>query len=370
MNSVQSLSANDRSGVSSNLAREIKEFCSLYDDYRQEERETHYAMLESLKEQKAKQRQQGKKEQDEVFKQMTRNVEKERATAGDCLDSGTSTMSGEERPRILTFAEFLYLREKINKTRKKVKELYMNWQAEYEEARTTEESVVIHRFYEPQVQKYETKYRMLHNALKHALYELKRVSSPRGSAPKLTPSVAASEDKFTLKDKERNRDKSCVETPHRYSTREGRLTPITPAYEDMRTVTPYHGTTVEAQEDIPATEGGEESEEVTQQPSDPIGKTELRDVPPISVEYRPDGIEERICQEDMSRQNEIPRESRREGALTTTRDFFNSVTERRSATEVPATTMTGVSQLDTPPTTSAPEIEHHGPSPVRTFPLS
>ena len=28
----------------------------------------------------------------------------------------------------------------------------------------------------------------------------------------------------------------------------------------MRTATPYHGTTVEAQEDLSATEGGEESE--------------------------------------------------------------------------------------------------------------
>ena len=161
-----------------------------------------------------------------------------------------------------------------------------------------------------------------------------------------------------------------METPHRYSTREGRLTPMAPTCEDMRTVTPYHGSTIETQEDLLATEKGEGIEKVTQQPLDPIEKTESRDVPPISVEYRPDEIKERVHQENMSRQNEIPRESRREGALTTTRDFFNSVTERRSATEVPAITMTGVSQLDTPPTTSAPETEHLESSPVRTFPLS
>ena len=182
--------------------------------------------------------------------------------------------------------------------------------------------------------------------------------------------MAALEDASTLIEKEWNRGKSHVEIPHRYSTREGRLTPITPAYEDMRTATPFHGTTVESQEDLSATEGGEESEKVTQQPSDPIEESEPRDVPPISVEYRPDGIEERICQEDMSRKNEIPRESSREDALTTTNYFFHNVTERRSATEVPVTTMTGVSQPDTPPTTSASEIEHPEPSLVRTFPPS
>ena len=138
----------------------------------------------------------------------------------------------------------------------------------------------------------------------------------------------------------------------------------------MRTATPFHGTTVESQEDLSATEGGEESEKITQQPSDPIEESESRDVPPISVEYRPDGIEERICQEDMSRKNEIPRESSREDALTTTNYFFNNVTEKRSATEVPATTMTDVSQPNTPPTTSAPEIACPEPSPIRTFPPS
>ena len=246
----------------------------------------------------------------------------------------------------------------------------MNWQAEYDEARTPEESVDIHRFYEPQVQKYEMKYKMWCQALKHIHGEIKRVSSPKGSAPELTPNVTALGDKFTLKDKERNRGKSRVETPHRYSTREGRLTPIAPAYEDMRTVTPYYGSTVETQEDLLATEKGEEIEKVPPQPLDPIEKSESRGVPPISVEYRPDEIKKRVHQENMSRKDEISRECSRENALTQTRDFFNNVTERRSATEVPTTTVAGVSQPDTPPMTSAPEIEHPEPSPIRTFPLN
>ena len=72
----------------------------------------------------------------------------------------------------------------------------------------------------------------------------------------------------------------------------------------------------------------------------------------------------------MSRGNKITRESSKEDALATTRCFFGNNTERRSATEIPVTTTMSVSQTDTPPTTSAPEIECPEPSPVRTFPPS
>ena len=370
MKSVRPTSSNDRSGVSSNLSREIQEFCSHWDDYRPDERETHHVRLESMREQKEKQKKLAKRESVEVFEQMTRNVEKERVTAGDCLNSGTSTISSKERPKVVTLAEFRYLKEKINKARQKIEELYMNWQAEYDKARTTEESVDIHRFYEPQVQKYERKYKWLCGTLKYIHGEIKRVTSPKGSTPELTPNVTAVGDTFTLKDKEGNRVKSRVETPHRYSTRKGRLTPMAPTCEDMRTVTPYHGSTVETQKDLLATEKGEDIEKVTQQTLDPIEKAESRDVPPISEEYRPDEMKRRVHQENMSRKDEIPRECSREEALTTTRDFSNNVTERRSATEVSATTVTDVPQPDTPLTTSASEIEHSEPSPVRTFPPS
>ena len=155
-----------------------------------------------------------------------------------------------------------------------------------------------------------------------------------------------------------------------FSTKEGRLTPTAPAYEDMRMATPFHVTTVESQEGLSAAEGGEEIERVTQQPSDPIEESESRDVPPISIEYRPDVIEERIHQEDMSKRNEITKASSREDALATTRCFFGKNTEIKSTTEVPVTTTMSVSQTDTPPTISALEIEHPEPSPVRTFPPS
>ena len=55
-----------------------------------------------------------------------------------------------------------------------------------------------------------------------------------------------------------------------FSTREGRLTPTAPVYEDMRMATPFHVTTVESQEGLSVAEGGEEIERETQKPSDPI----------------------------------------------------------------------------------------------------
>ena len=101
MKSMRPSSPDDRSMVSASLSREIQEFCSQWDDHHQHEKETHHVMLESMKEQKAKQRQQGKKEQDEVYKQMTRNLEKVRAIARESL-SRASTISVEERQMALT----------------------------------------------------------------------------------------------------------------------------------------------------------------------------------------------------------------------------------------------------------------------------
>ena len=161
MKSVRPTSSNDRSGVSSNLSREIQEFCSHWDDYRPDERETHHVRLESLKEQKAKQRQQRKKEQDEVYQQqMTRNLEKARAEARESL-SRASTISVEKYQTTFTRTDFRCIKEKMNKIDQKLDSLYENWQAEYKEAVTLEQCEEIQKFYEPHVQKYERKYKWL-----------------------------------------------------------------------------------------------------------------------------------------------------------------------------------------------------------------
>ena len=196
-----------------------------------------------------------------------------------------------------------------------------------------------------------------------------KVPSSRVSASELTPSLVALEDAATLKRKEWERDKLDIEKPHMFSTKEGRLTPTVPAYEDMRTATPFHVTTVESQEGLTAAEGGEKIEKVTQQPSDPIEDSESRDALPSSIETRPKVVSESSQQDVLSGRYIMTREASRGDTLAATQCFFHTLPERR-ATEVPATTMTGVSQTDTPPTTSAPEIERPEPSPVRTFPPS
>ena len=79
MKIVQLSPSDDRSLVSESLSREIWEYCSKMDEHHQYERETHKVMLDSMKEHKVRQRQQSKKERDEVYKQMTRNVEKSKS---------------------------------------------------------------------------------------------------------------------------------------------------------------------------------------------------------------------------------------------------------------------------------------------------
>ena len=59
----------------------------------QYEKETHYVMLDSMKEHTVRQRQQGKKERDEVHKQMSRNLESVREVARNTF-SRASTIFG------------------------------------------------------------------------------------------------------------------------------------------------------------------------------------------------------------------------------------------------------------------------------------
>ena len=173
-----------------------------------------------------------------------------------------------------------------------------------------------------------------------------------------------------MKKKEWNRGEPDIETPHMYSTIDGRLTPTVPTYEDMRTETPLNVTPEKSLEGLSAAVGVTGSERATQQPPAHVEGLVTNIAPPISIETRPKVISERISQEDLLGRNEITRETSREDALAATRCFFSTVTERRSTTEVPVTTTVSVSQTDTPPVTSVPvETEHPEPetSPVRTF---
>ena len=55
-----------------------------------------YVMLDSMKEHKARQRQQGKRERDEVYRQMSKNLESVREVARNTF-SRASTISVEEQ---------------------------------------------------------------------------------------------------------------------------------------------------------------------------------------------------------------------------------------------------------------------------------
>ena len=74
MKGIRLTSSESHSHDMGNLYREIQEYCSQEQECRQYEKETHYAMLDSLIDTKIKQRQLEKRERDEIYKQMTRNL--------------------------------------------------------------------------------------------------------------------------------------------------------------------------------------------------------------------------------------------------------------------------------------------------------
>ena len=95
MESVRLPPSENQSLEEESLSREIQEYCSRMHEHRRYEKETHYVMLDSMKEHKVRQRQQGKKERDEIYKQMSRNLESVREVARNTF-SRASTISVEE----------------------------------------------------------------------------------------------------------------------------------------------------------------------------------------------------------------------------------------------------------------------------------
>ena len=195
---------------------------------------------------------------------MSRNLECVREVARNTF-SRASTILVEEHRMALSETDFLNIKEKMNKIDQRIDGLYQNWQAEYKEAITSEQCEDIQRFYEHYVRKYETKYKVLYQMLRQAIDERNRAPLSRVSATELPPSLVALEDASTLKRKEWNRGKPDIETPHMYSTIDGRLTPTAPAYKDMRTETPWNVTPEESLGVLSAAMGGTENGRATQQ---------------------------------------------------------------------------------------------------------
>ena len=214
--------------------------------------------------------------------------------------------------------DFRNIKEKMNKIDQRIEGLYQNWQAEYKEAMTSEQCEDIQRFYEPYVRKYETKYKMSYQMLKQAIDEGNRASLSKVTTTELTPSLVALEDASTLKGKQWNRGKPNIETPHMYSTRDGRLTPTAPTYEDMRIETSLSVTPEESLEGLSAAVGGTESEQVSEQPSTKADGLETTVAPPSSIETRPKVVSESRDQGELPGRTEVTRETSREDALAAT----------------------------------------------------
>ena len=158
-----------------------------------------------------------------------------------------------------------------------------------------------------------------------------------------------------------------------YSTIDRRLTPTAPVYEDMRMETPLQVTPEGSQGGLSVAMGGTEDVQVTQQLSNKAKRPILNVTSPVTEvpETHPKVIDARPSQEELPGRNDVTRERSRVDALAATRCFFTTVAERRNMNEVPTTTSTvTVSQIDTPPVSSAPVVtepaELETPS-VRTF---
>ena len=124
--------------------------------------------------------------------------------------------------------------------------------------------------------------------------------------------------------------------------------------------------------DIPAAVEGVEEGESTQLPQDDERGSMTNVTTPFTEvpETSPKVIQERSSQGELPRRNKITRESSREDALATTRLFFNTVAERRNINEVLPTSTVSVSQIDTPPVSSAPVVTEPaelGTPSTRTF---
>ena len=86
----------------------------------------NYVMLDSMKEHKERQRQQGRKERDEVYRQMSKNLDSVREVARNTF-SRASTISVEKHQMTLTETDFCNIKEKMDKIDQRIDGLYQNW---------------------------------------------------------------------------------------------------------------------------------------------------------------------------------------------------------------------------------------------------
>ena len=115
--------SDDRPLEEDDLYKRICDYCSRMEDHRKCEKDTHYVTLNSIKEYKARQKQQGKKDRDEVYQKMSQNLERVREVARHTL-SRSSMISSEEHQMKLSETDFINIKEKINKIDQRIDGLY------------------------------------------------------------------------------------------------------------------------------------------------------------------------------------------------------------------------------------------------------
>ena len=171
--------------------------------------------------------------------------------------SHASTISAEEQQMALTEKEFSMIKKKMDKIDQHLNELYKNWLAEYGNANTLEECEEIKNFYKPYLEKYKSKYRVLYHLLQQP-----RLIPTHDGASGITPSLAALDDATSLKQREWIRSEPGEDTPWRYSSIKGHLTPHTPRSEDMTLEPTLNVTPERSLADIPTVVRRETREQV------------------------------------------------------------------------------------------------------------
>ena len=179
---------------STNLPKRIHAFCQERKEKRKYKWESLKEALGKMKESKEKyHKQQIEEERDAVYAQMLQNVEKTRAMVRNSV-SRASTISAEEHHLTLTENDFLAIQKKMDKIDQRLDDLYKNWHAEYRDAVSSEECNEIKKFYQPYLEKYELKYRILY----HILQQPNSISAQESTSG-MTPSLAALDDVPSLK---------------------------------------------------------------------------------------------------------------------------------------------------------------------------
>ena len=124
---------------------------------------------------------------------MIQQVEKTRAMVRNSV-SRASTISTEECHQTLTEDDFLVIQKKMDKIDQRLDDLYKNWHAEYRDAASSEECDEIKKFYQPYLERYELKYRILY----HILQQSNSISAQESTSG-IPPSLAALDNVPLLK---------------------------------------------------------------------------------------------------------------------------------------------------------------------------